>query len=94
MAHPLNRLVASYKSVFETPAGEDVLADLRYRCHADPPGLLSKGASQPMADPNPTQLAINVGEFNIYMYIRQFVEMSEAAIERAAESLQARGDEE
>jgi hypothetical protein len=94
VAHPLSRLVAAYKEVFENPAGEIVLADLRWRCHADPGDPLGLSRVRTIDDSNPTRLAINVGEFNIYMHIRQFTEVSEAAIERAAESLQTRGEEE
>ena len=94
MADPLQRLAAAYREVFENPAGAIVLADLRWWCHADPPGLLSEGHSRQMGDPNPTELAKNVGHFEVYMHIRQFAEMSEAAIERAAESLQTRREEE
>ena len=92
MAHPLSVLVAAYKEVFETTAGEMVLADLRWFCHADPPSPLLP-ATRPMGDPNPTELAKNVGHYETYMHIRQFVEVNEAAIERAAEALQPRGDE-
>lgn len=94
MAEPLSKLAAAYREVFENPAGALVLADLRWWCHADPPGLLSTGHARPMGDSNPTQLAENVGHFEVYMHIRQFAEMSEGAIERAAESLQTRGEEE
>ena len=94
MAHPLEILASAYREVFETPAGEIVLSDLRWWCHADPPDPLSATKSRPMGDSDPTELARNVGHFETYMHIRQFVEVSEAAIERAAEALQTRGDEE